>query len=205
MDHALLPCSSDQLLQHATDTRTGEAQALSGCWKLTAGQAMTLQVRDAGELRIAHGRVWATFTTDTGSARARTGDHFLSRGESLVLQAGESMVMESFGAGHAASAYFSWEPVRQAEPVVSHVNAPEGFLPALADLRRAFGLAGHALGALARALAVGTGAGAESLLTRLAMVFVARRSSQPAVPADFDRFRQVRCGDCKVLSLSNLV
>jgi len=205
MDHALLPCSSDQLLQHATDTRTGEAQALSGCWKLAAGQAITLQLRDAGELHIAHGRVWATFTTGTGSPGARTGDHFLSRGESLVLRAGESVVMESFGAGHAASAYFSWEPARQAAPVANRVNAPEGFWPALADLRQAFGLAGHALGALARALAIGAGAGAESLLTRVAMAFVSRRSSQPAVAADFERFRQVHCGDCKVLSLSNLV
>ena len=87
-------------------------EALAGCWKLDAGRALSLQARRAGVLRIAHGRVWATFDHADQPGSARAGDHILSRGESLHLQPGERLVMESFGIGHTPSACFSWEPAR---------------------------------------------------------------------------------------------
>ena len=35
--------------------------AVSGCWKLGDGRALTLRPTRPGVLRIAHGRVWITF------------------------------------------------------------------------------------------------------------------------------------------------
>ncbi len=99
-------------LQQAPDTATGRAEGLPGCWKLGAGRALSVRVRHAGVLRIAQGRVWATFDHADQRRSLRAGDHFLSRGEGLLLQPGESLVMESFGIGHAPSAYFSWEPAQ---------------------------------------------------------------------------------------------
>ncbi len=37
------------------------APALPGTWKLAAGRAITLEPREAGILRVAHGQLWATF------------------------------------------------------------------------------------------------------------------------------------------------
>lgn len=111
--------SVDLSLLQAADATTGQVEGLAGCWKLGAGRALSLQARHAGVLRIAHGRVWATLDNPEQNSTQRAGDHFLSRGDSLFLQSGESLVMESFGIGHASSAYFSWEPARavRREPV----------------------------------------------------------------------------------------
>ena len=93
--------AGDRFLQQATDATTGQVDGLAGFWKLGAGRALTLHAAQSGVLRIAHGRVWATFDAASLDAQVRAGDHFLSRGESLMLQAGESLVMESFSGGHA--------------------------------------------------------------------------------------------------------
>ena len=85
---------------------------LSGYCKLEAGRAITLQALHASLLRITLGRVWLTFNHAVQDPSARAGDHFLSRGESLSLVAGEVVVMESYGLGDAPSAYYSWEPAR---------------------------------------------------------------------------------------------
>lgn len=84
----------------------------SGDWKLGAGHALALHARQAGVLSIRHGRVWLTFNNAGQDLRVRAGDHFLSRGESLSLSAGESVVLESFGIGQTPSACFSWDPAQ---------------------------------------------------------------------------------------------
>ena len=99
------------------------APSLSGYCKLEAGRAQTLHARRAGVLRITRGRVWLTFNITGQGLRARTGDHFLSRGESLQLTAGEAVVMESYGLGHAPSAYYSWEPVAASSAVAVFKSA----------------------------------------------------------------------------------
>lgn len=167
----------DHSLQQAPDATIGQVEGLAGCWKLGVGRALTLQVRHAGVLRIAHGRVWATFDHAEQDSSVRAGDHFLSRGESLSLQPGESLVMESFGIGHASSAYFSWEPARAASPVpVSRAAVAQP----LVDLRLASGLAARAMGRLGRALAGGVlrlaGRAVEPVATGLAISFVAVRA-----------------------------
>ena len=56
--------SADLSLLQAPDASGGPVEGLAGlagCWKLGAGSALSLQARHAGVLRIAHGRVWATF------------------------------------------------------------------------------------------------------------------------------------------------
>jgi len=136
--------SADLSLLQAADASGGPVEGLAGlagCWKLGAGTALSLQARHAGVLRIAHGRVWATFDHADRRSSTRAGDHFLSRGESLTLLPGESLVMEPFGTGHAPSAYFSWEPARASR---SETVSRAGVL----------GLAGRAVTRLATAFAI---------------------------------------------------
>jgi Protein of unknown function (DUF2917) len=151
---------------------------LSGYCKLEAGRALTLRVRQASVLRITHGRVWLTFNVVEKGAGARTGDFFLSRGESLPLAAGEVVVMEPYGLGDEPSAYYSWEAVaasrasKSAEPASWHANV----LQPLADLRLALGLTLGALGRLARGLGVGVVSVGAAGLTGFATIFIAARA-----------------------------
>lgn len=211
MDHSASH-AGDRFLQQATDATTGQVDGLAGFWKLGAGRALTLHAAQAGVLRIAHGRVWATFDAASLDAQVRAGDHFLSRGESLMLQAGESLVMESFSAGHAASAYFSWEPIAACAPARLPAAQPAGWragvLQPLSDLRAAFGLAAGALGRLARGLVLGAAAAVEALLTPLAMVFLTARARPMAAGHDFDAFKddhRRHPHNYNVLAMSNLV
>jgi len=204
--------AGDRFLQQATDATTGQVDGLAGFWKLGAGRALTLHAAQSGVLRIAHGRVWATFDSASQDAEVRAGDHFLSRGESLTLKAGESLVIESFSAGHAASAYFSWEPVAACAAVRQPAAEPAGWragvLQPLSDLRAAFGLAAGALGRLARGLVLGAAAALEALLTPLAMVFLTARARPMAAGHDFDTFKadqRRHPHNYNVLAMSNLV
>ena len=204
--------AGDRFLQQATDATTGQVDGLAGFWKLGAGRALTLHAAQAGVLRIAHGRVWATFDSASQDAQVRAGDHFLSRGESLTLKAGESLVMESFSLGHAASAYFSWEPSAACAPVTQPAAEPAGWrvgvLQPLSDLRAAFGLATGALGRLARGLVLGAAAAVAALLTPLAMVFLTARARPMAAGHDFDAYKDDQRRhphNYNVLAMSNLV
>ena len=96
-------------LQPVTDASAGPPDGMSGCQRLAAGKALTLHARHAGLLRIAHGRIWLTAGHGWNDLPVRAGDHILGRGESLFLAAGETVVMETFGLGHAPPAHFSWE------------------------------------------------------------------------------------------------
>ena len=135
--------SVDHTLQQAPDA-TGRVEGLTGCWKLAAGRALSLRAGQAGVLRIAHGRVWATFDHADQRRSTRAGDHFLSRGESLSLLPGESLVLEPFGMGHAPSAYFSWEPARASRGETAARSAGVGGL----------GLLGRAVTRVATAFAI---------------------------------------------------
>lgn len=208
MDHAA-HLSGDRFLQQASDATNGHVAGLAGFWKLGSGRALTLRASQAGVLRIAHGRVWATFDSASQDIHVRAGDHFLGRGESLSLRAGESLVIESFSAGHAASAYFSWEPAACAE--VAHMQEPSGWrvgvMQPLVDLRAAFGLAGSALGRLARGLVMGAAAAVEAVLTPVALVFVTARARPHVAGHEFDTYRdnQLQPRHYNVLAMSNLV
>ena len=62
-----------------------------------------------GELRMAYGRVWVTFTNAANDSTARAGEHFLAAGDLLRLQAGQQLVLEMIESNPQQSAYFSWE------------------------------------------------------------------------------------------------
>ena len=189
MDHPIAYQDLPQIEHQSGDDAAPEANAghaaselpspsLSGYCKLEAGHALTLHARQAGVLRITRGRVWLTFNLTEKDAGARTGDHFLSRGESLQLAAGEAVVMEPYGLGHAPSAYYSWEPAA-ASPSVALVGSAgwrADVLQPLADLRLALRLALGALGRLARGLAGGVVATGAAALTGFATIFVAARA-----------------------------
>jgi hypothetical protein len=153
------------------------ADALSGCWKLGSGRALTLRPTEAGVLRIAHGQVWLTFDNAHQDDGVRGGDHFLSAGEELRLLPGQVLVMESWHAANVSPAYFSWDPLPAAAGVAlarpsRHALAQRavslpwraGVAQPLRDLRGALGLAGVASGRLAFGLAGMLGAALLALL-----------------------------------------
>ena len=134
-----------------------------GCFKLSAGRAMSLSPNMPGELRIAHGSVWLTFTNAASDSTARAGDHFLGAGDLLRLQPGQHLVMEGYEKNASESVYFSWEP----DAVMSSAALPRRVRHVHADVRQPLldlgtalhqaawalgrlvqGLAAHALGAL---------------------------------------------------------
>lgn len=126
--------------------------ALTGTWKLPGGRAITLQPREAGLLRIAHGSVWATGEGPHGGALNDQGDRFLGAGERMHVGRGERVVLE--GWNRSLPAYFSWDPLPQS--VVLRDNAD--LAQPVDDLRRAAVLGASAAGRLLAALATLAGA-----------------------------------------------
>jgi hypothetical protein len=136
--------------------------ALPGTWRLAAGRAITLQPREAGILRVAHGQLWATFDGPHAGPPNDLGDRFVGVGEHLRLRAGQRLVVE---ARHAkAPAYFSWDPL----PVGAQAPRLAPVIQPLADLRLALVLGAGAARRLVAGLAalawnVATGRGRENL------------------------------------------
>jgi hypothetical protein len=93
---------------------TPSAAALTECWKLDAGHATTLQPRQSGVFRVTQGKVWATLDGPHPGHTMVLGDHVLEAGDSLTLQPGQSLVVETWTLGaqarQAEAAFFSWEP-----------------------------------------------------------------------------------------------
>jgi len=84
--------------------------ARSGSWTLSARRAMTLRPHEAGLLRVACGRLWATCDGPHDGALNESGDHIVEAGGELRLQAGQRWVIEAWHGD--APACFSWEPLR---------------------------------------------------------------------------------------------
>lgn len=128
---------------------------LPGTWKLGAGRAITLHPREDAVLKIAHGRVWVTFDAPQRGHGNELGDHFLSAGEQMTVQAGQRAVIESYGPGSQETAYFSWDalPAAVRSPVRAVSRWQLAVVQPLVDLRLALGMAGGALVRLASGLA----------------------------------------------------
>jgi hypothetical protein len=112
--------------------QSSSAPALPGTWKLAAGRAITLQPREAGILRVAHGQLWATFDGPHAGPRNDLGDHVVGAGEQLRLHPGQRLVVEAWDARSAT--YFSWDPLpipARSSPRLADLVQP------LADLRLA--------------------------------------------------------------------
>ena len=91
--------------------------AVSECWKLMPGRAISLQPRQAGVLRIAQGQVWATFDGPHSGHGNESGDHFLQAGQALAVRAGQRLVFEPWGKAGAAPVYFEWTRLPTADTV----------------------------------------------------------------------------------------
>ncbi len=138
--------------RHPTQQSTQSAAAyLPGTWKLSPGRAITLQPREEGTFKVAHGEVWVTRDGPHKGAGNQSGDYFVSTGQSLRVRAGERLVLESSNWTSRTPSYFSWEPLpvraRRPAPRISVVTQP------LADLRLAITLGGRALARLAAGVA----------------------------------------------------
>ena len=136
----------------------------TGCFKLQPGRALTLRLKTAGELRLAHGSAWVTFAGAANDATAVAGDHFLNAGQALRFQSGQTVVLEALASRAdkpVDELYFDvvlqpqgWvtisSPTTQARPVLAWalaalVNALESVaarLFGLAQSARAFGQTG---------------------------------------------------------------
>jgi len=160
--------------------------AVSGCWKLGDGRALTLRPTRSGVLRITHGLVWITFDHAQRDDGVRGGDHFLGAGDSLQLLSGQALVMESWNAAQNTAAYFSWDPLpataglaiaeRRAVALVRSPQWRTGVLQPLRDLRLAAGLAAIASGRLLAGLAGALTATLFALAPRFAIDLVAGRA-----------------------------
>lgn len=123
--------------------------ALPGTWKLAAGRAITLEPRDAGTLKIAHGRLWVTFEGPHHGRLNESGDHIMAVGEQMRLQPGQRVVLEPWN--DHCPAYFSWDPAPVAQ-AVRRTRMTDVMQP-LADLRLAVVFGGHAIARVVSGLA----------------------------------------------------
>lgn len=124
------------------------APALPGTWKLAAGRAITLQPREEGTFKVAHGQMWVTYDGPHSGAYNESGDHFIGAGQTMRLRAGQRLVVESWNWQNPS--YFSWDPLpapaRQATRQFNAVVQP------LADLRLAIVFGAGAVGRLVTGL-----------------------------------------------------
>lgn len=71
-------------------------RVLAGSWKLDAGRAITLNPRERSVLEISQGRVWLAVGARPGHTDQGAQDMVLVRGQSLVIEPGQQVVMESW-------------------------------------------------------------------------------------------------------------
>lgn len=92
----------------ATNKATIPPAVRRGAWQIAAGQAMTLKARSESVLKVRQGRLWVTrdATASWGSE-----DLVLAPGESLVVAAGQKLVMEPWDS-HGAT--YSWDAATDA-------------------------------------------------------------------------------------------
>ena len=134
--------------QTLTQTQqSSSAPALPGTWKLVAGRAITLEPREAGTLKVAHGQLWATYDGPHSGPLNDLGDHVVGVGEQLRLRRGQRMVIEAANGKHPA--YFSWDPL----PLPAAAPRMARLVQPLADLRLALAMGAGAAGRLVAGLA----------------------------------------------------
>ena len=91
-------------------------------WSLPQGQATSLRPRQEATLQVTEGHVWITFDGPHSGHGNESGDHFLSKGEQLLVRAGQRLVLEPLGQPGALRVSFGTP------------QQNEGFLAALGEL-----------------------------------------------------------------------
>jgi hypothetical protein len=127
--------------------QSSAAAALPGTWKLAAGRAITLEPREAGIVKVAHGQIWATYDGPHGGPLNDLGDHVIGVGGQLRLRPGQRMVIEAWNG--PSPAYFSWDPL----PVPARAPRLAVVVQPLADLRLALVFGAGAVSRLVAGLA----------------------------------------------------
>jgi hypothetical protein len=145
-----MPSQENVMTAIAQLLHSAPAMALPGTWKLARGRAITLRPTSDGILRVAHGRIWATVPGPHGHTPTDSGDQVLEVGRSMVLHAGQSVVIEAWNPRGAS--YFAWDPLFAPAMVRPRVTVAAVLHP-LADLRLALALGLRAAGQLASGLA----------------------------------------------------
>ena len=130
---------------HTPEIQTSHSQdTFPGFWKLAAGQALSLQPRQAGLLRAAQGQMWVTLGVAPHGAGNELGDYFLRAGEQLAISLGQKVVLEPFGCAQQQAVFFDWTP-RHAVVHASVVQDADAVTQPLRDLGEALGMVGVAL------------------------------------------------------------
>ena len=119
-------------------------------WRLDAGRALTLQPRDAAELRVTQGRIWATLDGPHMGAANAWGDLVLQPGQRLALRPGQRVVIESWDPVAQGPAGFVWQTQPARLPVSLHSGShwQTAVAQPLRDLHRSLSQAAHACGQL---------------------------------------------------------
>lgn len=77
-------------------------------WQLDAGRALALRAREATELTVAQGMLWATLDGPHVGPLNDRGDVVLQAGERLLLAAGQRVLIESISAAGREPVRLSW-------------------------------------------------------------------------------------------------
>jgi hypothetical protein len=132
-------------------------RVLAGSWKLEAGRAITLNPRERSVLEISQGRVWLSVGAAPGQPGQVTEDIVLDRGQTLAIEPGQQVVMESWylRGGAPKAVAFRWDVAPAATVLADPAMDWEcGVAQPLRDLVCALGQGGRAVGtAVAAALA----------------------------------------------------
>ncbi len=187
-------------------------QTVTARRQVDSGQAIKLRAAQPSVMRVVHGRVWLTLTAEanpvSASSRALAGDYFLAAGDSLRLLAGQEVVVEAFGIGHAAPASFSWEGVGHAAQArlaatTALFDWQTGVLQPLHDMQRATALMLGAAGRLLHGLARGAATTVKVPLAAFAILFVASNDRRTGATTVFDLKNQKNAAFRAVQPASN--
>ena len=123
------------------------------------GKALTLCADSARRFRVTQGRYWITQSQAHGARLDLAGDLFLEPGDSLLVQAGQQIVVEAWPRGAAArDAAFSyeWAPLRHpvAEACSQTMSSSAQRAQAWNELRSGLAQCYQALGRLLAASAM---------------------------------------------------
>lgn len=138
-----------ELQQSVHATPAGRCAA--GCWKLAAGQALSLRPQTHGVLQIAQGHAWVTLRGALADRPGAAVDHVLRTGERLTVVPGQHVVMEAWSASRGGEPVaFRWDALATpalAKPANQAARDWEyGVVQPLRDLARALEQGGRALG-----------------------------------------------------------
>jgi hypothetical protein len=109
-----------QLVQKSQQSSAMACADGSISWRLGAGRALTLQPREAAELLVSQGRIWATVDGPHVGPANQTGDLVLQAGERLALRPGQRVVIESWDPVAQGPAFFVWNTQPARLPVSAH-------------------------------------------------------------------------------------